>query len=108
MSVAQLRTNEDTEPAALDAGRILANIRALRPVLQERGEEIEQGRRLPADVVDLLRRAGAFRMMMPRAWGGPEMNPMQANEALEELALGNAAAAWCANPTERRRRRRHD
>jgi alkylation response protein AidB-like acyl-CoA dehydrogenase len=96
MSVAQLRTNEDAEPAVLDAAGLLANVRALRPALQERGEEIEQGRRLPADVVEMLRRAGAFRMMMPRAWGGPEMNPMQANEVLEELALGNAAAAWCA------------
>jgi alkylation response protein AidB-like acyl-CoA dehydrogenase len=96
MNVAQLRMNEDTEPAILDASRILANVRALRPTLLERGEEIEQGRRLPADVDNMLRRAGAFRMMMPRTWGGPEMNPMQVNEALEELALGSAAAAWCA------------
>lgn len=76
-------------------GSILASIRALRPILQSRSEEIDEARRLPDDIVDALRRAGLFRMMMPRAWGGPEMNPMQVNEAIEELAIGNASVAWC-------------
>jgi alkylation response protein AidB-like acyl-CoA dehydrogenase len=86
------------EPAekTMEGEDILANIRALRPLLQMRSEEIDELRGLPEDIVASLRRAGVFRMMMPRIWGGPEMNPMQINEALEELALGNAAAAWCA------------
>lgn len=79
----------------LEAADILANIRALRPSLQARGAEIEELRRIPEDVLEAVRQTGAFRMMMPRAWGGPEMNPMQLNEALEELAVGNAAVAWC-------------
>jgi alkylation response protein AidB-like acyl-CoA dehydrogenase len=80
----------------LTGEQILANIRALRPMLGERSDEIDELRCLPDDIVEELRRAGVFRMMMPRIWGGPEMNPMQVNEALEELALGNASAAWCA------------
>lgn len=79
----------------LDADRILANIRTLRPMLQSRGNEIDELRRIPADILEATRATGAFRMMMPRAWGGPEMTPMQINEALEELALGNGALAWC-------------
>jgi alkylation response protein AidB-like acyl-CoA dehydrogenase len=82
-------------PVELDGAAILENIRALRPLLQARSDEIELGRRVPDDVVALLRKAGALRMMMPRAWGGPEMNLIDINVALEELALGNAAAAWC-------------
>ncbi|OFA06935.1 acyl-CoA dehydrogenase family protein [Duganella sp. HH101] len=82
-------------PVELDGVAILENIRALRPMLRERSDEIELGRRVPDDVVALLRASGAMRMMMPRAWGGPEMNLVDINIALEELALGNAAAAWC-------------
>src|SRR5262245_9372969 len=79
----------------LDAAQILANIRALRPMLQTRGNEIDELRRIPDDILEAVRASGAFRMMMPRKWGGPEMNPMQINEALEELAIGNGAVAWC-------------
>ena len=79
----------------LDAEKILSNIQALRPFLQARGSEIEELRRIPDDILDAIRQTGAFRMMTPRSWGGAEMNPMQLNEALEELAMGNAAAAWC-------------
>lgn len=79
----------------LSGEEILSNIRKLRPLLQERGNEIDELRRLPDDIVDALRETGAFRMMMPRSWGGAEMNPMQLNAALEELAMGNGAAAWC-------------
>ncbi|HSD40153.1 MAG TPA: acyl-CoA dehydrogenase family protein [Rhodocyclaceae bacterium] len=83
------------DESAVDPAQILANIRALRPFLQSRGNEIDELRRLPEDVLEAVRKTGAFRMMMPRSWGGAEMNPMQLNEALEELAMGNGAAAWC-------------
>lgn len=97
--MSMMQCEESTEAAGnrlMDGEDILANIRALRPLLRARSDEIDELRRLPDDIVESLRKAGVFRMMMPRIWGGPEMNPMQINEALEELALGNAAAAWCA------------
>lgn len=84
-----------TSERPLDGAQILANIRALRPLLQSRGNEIDELRRLPEDVLQAVRETGAFRMMMPRSWGGAEMNPMELNEALEELAMGNGAVAWC-------------
>lgn len=89
------RSNISAPAKALTGEEILANIRAIRPALQTRGSEIEELRRIPDDVLDIVRQTGAFRMMMPRSWGGPEMDPMQLNEALEELAMGNAAVAWC-------------
>lgn len=98
MSTDQISLERPDTPAPfkeLSAREILANIRALRPTLQARGAEIEELRRIPDDIVELVRNTGAFRMMMPRSWGGPEMNPMQLNEALEELAMGNGAVAWC-------------
>ena len=82
--------------AALQAGDIMCRAEALVPMLRERSVEIDEARALPADVVDALRNSGAFRMLMPRAWGGPEMTPMAINDVLEVLASGNASAAWCA------------
>lgn len=52
------------------AAEILAASRALAPKLRERAVEIEQNRRLPADVVELIRSTGAFRMGFSKAWGG--------------------------------------
>ena len=80
---------------SMTAGDIIENIRSIGPQLRERSTEIDEIRRLPDDVVDLLRKAGAFRMLMPKEWGGPEMNPMQCVEALEVMATYDASASWC-------------
>ena len=80
----------------LTAADILANAKALGPVLRQRSDDIEDGRRLPADIVEMLREAGIFRMNMPASWGGPEMTPMQQNEVIEELSRHNGSVGWCA------------
>lgn len=82
-------------PAA-PAAEILARARAIAPVLRERSAEIEQARRLPADVVELLRGTGVFRMGFGRGWGGPELSSMEQTAVIEELSYGDAAAGWCA------------
>ena len=85
-----------TAERALTAADILENARALAPVLRARSEEIERARRLPPDIVHMLRDAGVFRMNMPREWGGPEMTPMEQNEVIEELSKADASVGWCA------------
>jgi indole-3-acetate monooxygenase len=77
------------------AAEILARAKALAPLLRERADEIEQTRRLPADVVELLRGTGVFRMGFSREWGGPELTSMEQTEVVEALAYGDASAAWC-------------
>lgn len=39
-------------------------------------EEIEQGRRIPTPLAVSMKEAGIFGMVMPRTWGGPELDPM--------------------------------
>ncbi|MEV5986794.1 acyl-CoA dehydrogenase family protein [Streptomyces sp. NPDC052051] len=80
----------------LTAEEILARARAVAPRLRERAEDIEENRQLPADVVELLRGTGVFRMAVPKAFGGPELDAVQQTEAIEALAAGDASAAWCA------------
>jgi alkylation response protein AidB-like acyl-CoA dehydrogenase len=54
--------------------RTLDAVRELAPKIRAASDEIEQGRRLPLYIVEQMQRAGVFRMAMPRAWGGPELN----------------------------------
>jgi alkylation response protein AidB-like acyl-CoA dehydrogenase len=74
---------------------ILANVRALAPEIAARAAEAAELRRLPRDLVDKLKAAGCFRIMFPRAWGGPEMSlPLQL-QMIEALAYADTAVAWC-------------
>ncbi|MFI9778615.1 acyl-CoA dehydrogenase family protein [Streptomyces sp. NPDC051956] len=91
-----LHTPEAAQDDAVTAEQILARAREVAPLLRERSEEIENNRRLPKDVVELLRGTGVFRMAVPRSWGGPELDAMQQTEVIEALAKGDASAAWCA------------
>ncbi|MGW3995452.1 acyl-CoA dehydrogenase family protein [Amycolatopsis sp. NPDC004772] len=86
-----------TRPAPpLTAGEILARAKALAPVLRERAAEFEQARRLPPDVVELLRDTGVFRMAFPREFGGPELTSIEQTEVIEALSYGDTSAGWCA------------
>jgi alkylation response protein AidB-like acyl-CoA dehydrogenase len=81
--------------APMSAADIHANACALAGYLTEKSAEIDEARRLPAEVATRLREAGMFRLMMPKEWGGPEMCPAEQVEVIEELARANASAAWC-------------
>jgi len=80
----------------LTAADILENAKAVATAIRPRSDEIEQARRLPPDVVQMLREAGVFRMNMPRSWGGPEMTPTEQNVVIEELSKADASVGWCA------------
>jgi len=79
----------------LSSEAILSNARKLAPQVAARAEEIAKLRRLPADLVDELKRAGVFRMPMPAAWGGPEMSPRAQNEVVEVLSAADPSVGWC-------------
>ncbi|HSX98817.1 MAG TPA: acyl-CoA dehydrogenase family protein, partial [Streptomyces sp.] len=84
----------NTQAIPNTAAEILAASRALAPRLRERAVEIEQNRRLPADVVELIRSTGAFRMGFSKAWGGPELTSVEQTEVVEALAYGDSSAGW--------------
>ncbi len=84
-----------TTASKMTAGDIMAAALALEPQIRERGDEIAELRRLPPDLVHSLKAAGAYRMLMPRAWGGPEMTPREQCEVIEIYARGDASVGWC-------------
>lgn len=68
----------------------------IAPLAGACAEQIEQERALPAELLAELRSAGLMRMCLPRELGGGEVEPAVMIEALEELARGDGATAWCA------------
>lgn len=84
----------DATDGPMDA--LVQAARDLRPDLLELGPEIEAGRRLPTRAVELMKAAGVFRMTIPRAWGGPEADPMTQVRVVEALSRANGSAGWCA------------
>ena len=69
--------------------------RALQAELFARAQEMEDARRLPADLAKKLAEAGLFRMVTPAAYGGLECSPRQIVDAVEAIAEANASAGWC-------------
>ncbi len=69
---------------------------ALHPSIVAARDHIEQQRCLPPQLVRELKAAGVFRMTMPRAWGGSELDPAAQLRVLEELSYADASVGWCA------------
>ena len=70
---------------------------ALRPLLPEigaRAAEIEAARRVPADLLDRLKAAGCFRLLLPADHGGAGSDLAAALPVYEELARADASTAW--------------
>lgn len=75
---------------------LLTAARALQPELAARAAEMEEVRRLPEDLAAKMARAGVFRMITPKRFGGLELAPHDFVETVEALATANASAGWCA------------
>ncbi len=83
-------------PDTLAAADPLAAIQPLLPALAARAVEMDEARRMPADMAHSLAAAGVFRMAMPKRLGGYECSPRQIVDVTETLAVANASAGWCA------------
>ena len=77
----------------------VANARAVAPLIAAAALRIEANRELPADLVDALHEARLYRMLVPRAYGGEEVSPVDYVQAIEEIAKADASVAWCIGQT---------
>jgi alkylation response protein AidB-like acyl-CoA dehydrogenase len=76
------------------AQEIFAAVEALEPRIREAAPAIEAQRRLPEGLAQDLMRAGIFRMGVPEACGGPELDPMSQVRIVEELARIEGSVGW--------------
>jgi alkylation response protein AidB-like acyl-CoA dehydrogenase len=70
--------------------------RSLLPTIRANVERIEQERQLPPDLVRAMSEAGMFRMLVPRALGGGEVDPITQLEVLEAFSYADGSVGWVA------------
>ncbi len=78
----------------LTRGEAVARAEALVPALAERALAAEALRRVPDENVAELRRAGLFRILQPRRFGGHELDIHTHLDVVSTLARGCASTAW--------------
>jgi alkylation response protein AidB-like acyl-CoA dehydrogenase len=89
------QTDEDTRlPADLDGEPLVRAAAALQSVIRSRRDEIEREQRLPKDLVEQFHRAGFYSMVIPRALGGLQVDPLTYVRVVELLAEGAGSLGW--------------
>ncbi len=75
---------------------ILANIQNLAPDIAARAAEIEAGRHIPLDLVEMLKFIGIFRMFVPKAYGGLAFDLPAALPVITALGRIDGSVGWTA------------
>jgi indole-3-acetate monooxygenase len=78
------------------ADRILSDIEALAPTIAARASEAEAARRIPADIFQMLKSAGLFRMAVPQSHGGLEFDLPTVARILKKLFRIDGSIGWMA------------
>lgn len=73
---------------------VIGLVRQLLPEIEARGDEIERNVAVPADLLEKLEKAGAFRMCVPAMFGGEEMPIGDVATVIEDVAAADASVAW--------------
>jgi alkylation response protein AidB-like acyl-CoA dehydrogenase len=74
----------------------IVTARAVAVQIRAAAEQIERDRRLPVPLVEAMARAGIFRLCVPRALGGGEVDAATTIRTIEELSRADGSAGWCA------------
>jgi 3-hydroxy-9,10-secoandrosta-1,3,5(10)-triene-9,17-dione monooxygenase len=75
---------------------LIARAEALVPMLRASAEQTEKARRVPPASLDALSRAGVFKMMAPKRYGGEEADFQTQCDVLATLARACASTSWVA------------
>jgi alkylation response protein AidB-like acyl-CoA dehydrogenase len=73
----------------------IERVRALAPLIEAEAEETERQRKVTEKLQTALQEAGLFRLLLPRPFGGEEVDPVTFIEMIEEVAKHDASTAWC-------------
>ncbi|GLJ00502.1 acyl-CoA dehydrogenase [Sphingobium sp. BS19] len=75
---------------------VLEKIEEILPEISAAAEEIESSRSVPARIIDKMRDAGLFRMMLPETVGGKGLDLLQISRVVEALARADGSTGWTA------------
>lgn len=79
---------------AAGGAELIARARALVPALRERAPRAMAERRVPPQTIEEFQRAGFFRVLQPKRFGGMELDFATFARLVRELAHGCASSAW--------------
>lgn len=90
MAVASTQQTEN-----LNAGvQLVAEVRALVPTLRERARGAEENRRIPEATINDLMKIGLFKAVVPKRFGGLEVDYKYIPHVFRELARGCTSTSW--------------
>ena len=81
-------------PIDIDSEPLVRAAAALHPMIRACHDEIEREQRLPPALVEQLHAAGFYRMVIPRALGGLQADPLTYLRVVEVLAEGAGSVGW--------------
>jgi alkylation response protein AidB-like acyl-CoA dehydrogenase len=90
----QTMTEQSRLAVDIDAQPAVQAAAALQPVLRSYQQEIEREQRLPQALVEQLRAAGFYRMVIPNALGGLQVDPLTYLRVVELMAEGAGSVGW--------------
>ncbi len=83
------------ESAPMTTGDYLARVDRVAPVILDNADRIEQERRLPPELLTALHEESLFRLLLPRAYRGEEVNPQTFFQVMSAISALDASTAWC-------------
>ena len=81
-------------PTAVTVDSLLEAVERIEPILREHSAQAESRRRLSDAAAAAMKEAGLYRMWIPRAYGGLEVDPMTAHRVFEKVSRIDSAAGW--------------
>ncbi len=79
-------------PQTIDG--LLERIAAIRPILEKNANQTEADRRVVDENIAVLKEAGAFKIMVPKRYGGWQSDIRTKLEVSREVAKGCGSTAW--------------
>ncbi|WP_067133246.1 3-hydroxy-9,10-secoandrosta-1,3,5(10)-triene-9,17-dione monooxygenase oxygenase subunit [Microtetraspora malaysiensis] len=78
------------------SNEVLESVRTLLPSIAGRAPSTDENGRVPAESIRELVKAGVFRMLQPRRYGGAECDPVRFYEVVREISGVCGSTGWVA------------
>lgn len=90
----KIRPLPQPEPG-LTAETLIERARAMRPMLRAQMAEADKAGRYSEEVHEAFKKAGFYRIMQPKLFGGYQLSQDVFLQVVMEIAQGHPAAGWC-------------
>lgn len=79
----------------VDAERLIEELNSLVPKIRKRGRDAEEAARIPEDTIEELKAINAFRAIVPKSYGGMEVDFPVVWNIFRTLGRGCVSTGWC-------------